>query len=130
MADECTDVTTVEELSIFCRWNEKGVPVEHFMDIIPIKKTDASTIYSILVDFLQQKNIPLSKLVGMGFDGAATFSGKKTRVQSRLMYIATATCSSLLVFKLLTLLQELTTCTQHSLHYGNFSTIPLKGVSH
>ncbi len=31
-----------------------------------IKKTDASTIYTTLVDFLQQKNIPLSKLVGTG----------------------------------------------------------------
>jgi hypothetical protein len=30
MADECTDISTVEELSIFCRWVEDGVPVEHF----------------------------------------------------------------------------------------------------
>ena len=27
MANECTDVTTVEELSISCRWVEGGVPV-------------------------------------------------------------------------------------------------------
>ena len=30
MADECTDVITVEELSGFCRWEEDGLPVEHF----------------------------------------------------------------------------------------------------
>ena len=27
MADECTDISTVEELSIYCRWVEDGVPV-------------------------------------------------------------------------------------------------------
>ena len=30
MADECTDITTIEELSVFCRWVEDGEPVEHF----------------------------------------------------------------------------------------------------
>ena len=30
MADECTDVTTIEELIICCRWMESGVPEEHF----------------------------------------------------------------------------------------------------
>ena len=68
MADECADITTVEELSIYCRWFEDGLPVEHFLDIIPLTKTDAKTIYTTLVDVLRVKDIPLSKLVGMGFD--------------------------------------------------------------
>ena len=28
MADECTDVTTIEELTICCHWVESGVPEE------------------------------------------------------------------------------------------------------
>ena len=84
MADECADITTVEELSIYCRWVEDGLPVEHFLDIIPLTKADAKTIYTTLVDVLRAKDIPLSKLVGMGFDGAATFSGKRNGVQSLL----------------------------------------------
>ena len=80
MADECTDITTVEELSIYCRWVEDGLPVEHFLDIIPLTKADAKTIYTTLVDVLRAKDIPLIKLVGMGFDGAATFSGKRNGV--------------------------------------------------
>ncbi len=76
MADECTDVTTTEELSIFFRWvNMGGQPVEHFLDIVPLKATDAKTIYSALVEFMKDKNIQISKLVGMGFDGAATSLG-------------------------------------------------------
>ena len=84
MADECTDITTIEELSIFCRRVEDGVPVEHFFGIVPIKKADAMTIHSTLIKFLNEKEIQPSKLVGMGFDGAATFSGKHNGVQSLL----------------------------------------------
>lgn len=38
MADECTDISTVEELSIFCRWVQDGLPVEHFIEIVPLKR--------------------------------------------------------------------------------------------
>ena len=65
MADDCTDVTTIEELSIFFCWVEDEVPVEHFLEIIPLKATDARTIYSALVEFMKDKNIQISKLVGM-----------------------------------------------------------------
>ena len=84
MADECTDITTVEEPSIYCRWVEDGLPVEHFLDINPLTKADAKTIYTTLVNVLRSKDIPLSKLIRMGFDGAATFSGEKNGVQSLL----------------------------------------------
>ena len=57
MVDKCTDATTVEGLSIFCRWVEDGVPVEHFLKIVPLKSADAKTIYSTLVEFLKGKNI-------------------------------------------------------------------------
>ena len=41
MADECTDVTTIEELTIFCHWVESGVSEEHFIEILPLKKANA-----------------------------------------------------------------------------------------
>ena len=81
-ADECTDITTTEKLSVVCRWVENGLPVEHFIEIIPLKKEDAQTIYKTLVDCLKVKGVQISKLIGMGFDGAATFSGKHNGVQA------------------------------------------------
>ena len=30
MADKCTDVVTIEEMSVFCRWEEEGSSEEHF----------------------------------------------------------------------------------------------------
>ena len=79
MADECTDITTIEELSVFCRWVEDGKPDEHFFEILPLKKVDAQSIYSSPINWLKQSNIQISKLVGTGFNGVATFSGKKKR---------------------------------------------------
>ena len=32
----------------FCQWFKDGEPVEHFMDIIPLKKANAQSIYSVL----------------------------------------------------------------------------------
>ena len=84
MLDECTDITVVEEMSVFFRWTENGEPVEHFFDVLPLKKTNAESITTVLMDYLVQKELSLSCLVGMGFDGAATFSGRTTGVQARI----------------------------------------------
>lgn len=64
MADECTDITTVEELYTFCRWVEDGAPIEQFLGIVPLKKANTLTIYSTLIRFLNKKEIlQLGKLV-------------------------------------------------------------------
>ena len=75
MADECTDVTTIEELTICCHWVKSGVPEEHFIEILPLKKVNAESIYSALVEDCTEKKIQLGRLIGMGFDRAATSSG-------------------------------------------------------
>ena len=82
MADECTVVTTIEELTICCHWVERGVPEEHFIEILPLKKANAESIYSALVEYCREK-IQVGRLIGMGFDGTATFSDDKTGVQRR-----------------------------------------------
>ena len=84
MADECTDVFIIEELSIYCRWIENGEATEHFIEIVPLKNADAENIHLQLMDCIKEKNIQVSKLIGMGFDGAATFSGKRSGVQARI----------------------------------------------
>ena len=95
MADECTDVSTVEEMSVFCRWEEGGSPEEHFIEIIHLNQANAESIYTALVECLKEKNLQVSNIVGMGFDGASTFSGKKTGVQTRIKKMHTCFVCSL-----------------------------------
>ena len=60
------------------------VNLQSISDLLPMKRTDAERIYTALVECLKSKKIQLSNLIGMGFDGAATFSGKKSGIQARM----------------------------------------------
>ena len=68
MADECTNVATIEELTICCRRVESSVPEEHFIEILLLRKANADSINSALVEYCWEKNIQLGRLIGMGFD--------------------------------------------------------------
>ena len=74
LTDECTDIVV--------DWLEDGLPVEHFIELVPLKKADANKIYESLIDCLKKKGLMVSNIIEMGFDGAATFSGKHNGVQA------------------------------------------------
>ena len=63
IADEFTDVAIIEQLPTFCCWVENALPVEHFMKILSLKKVDAESIYSVLIDWHKTKNVQCHKLV-------------------------------------------------------------------
>ena len=75
MVDECTAIMAVEDLSVFCRWEEDGTLVECFLDIVPLKKADGGSIYLALVRCIKDKKIFSLAILLEWVDGAATFSG-------------------------------------------------------
>ena len=83
MADESTDISSKEELS---RWIENGKAVEHFLGIVHAKEVIAKALTQYLLDFLQERGIPIQKLRGLGFDGASAMSGSKGGVQIQMRY--------------------------------------------
>ena len=84
LADECQDISSQEELSICCRWLVNGCPEEHYLTTLHVKSTDAASIADTLTSFISDKGLDYRKLVGQGYDGAATFSGVNTGVQRRI----------------------------------------------
>ena len=86
MADESTDVASMEELCVCARWLEGGKAVEHFLGIIHLKEASAEAITKCLCQFLQEKCLSFKKVRGLGFDGASTTSGAKSGVQIRMRY--------------------------------------------
>ena len=56
-----------------------GKPEEYFLTILHVRSTDAGTIGEALQSFLQQKQLDPRKLIGQGYDGAATFAGKRVK---------------------------------------------------
>ena len=59
---------------------ENRVPEEHFLEIVHLKKADAESICFALVECLKEMQLDIIRIIGMGFDGTSTFSGKKTGV--------------------------------------------------
>ena len=45
MADECNDVVTTEEMSVFCRWEEEVSPEEHVLEIVHLKQANAEYLF-------------------------------------------------------------------------------------
>lgn len=86
MADESTDSSSKEELSVCARWIEDGKAVEHFLGIVRARKVTAEALTKYLLDFLHDRDIPFQKLRGLGFDGASAMSGTRSGVQVRMRY--------------------------------------------
>ena len=65
-------------LSLGGKWGSRGA----FPGDYPLAEADAESIYSKIVESLKQKNLQVSKIVGIGLDGASTFSENKSGVQT------------------------------------------------
>ena len=61
MADECTHTATIEEMSVFCCWEESGSPEGNFLDIVHLKQANSESIYSALVECLKENQLQVSK---------------------------------------------------------------------
>ena len=65
-------------------WVENGSPIEHFMEILSLKKADAELIYSVLIDWLKMNNIQCNKVVQQIVD---VWNRKPRRVNVRCCFI-------------------------------------------
>ena len=88
MADETTDVSTVEQLSICVRFlsvcNNEIEVREEFLGFCALPTTTAESITSAMIQFMKNAGLDTNKLVGKGFDGAANMSGHISAVSTRL----------------------------------------------
>ena len=85
MIDESTDVAVLSEMVIYARYVTATNNVKTaFMKIAEIFNGTADTIETALVEYLQSKDLPLTKLIGLGTDGAKMMTGKINGVGARL----------------------------------------------
>ncbi|CAG2239536.1 unnamed protein product [Mytilus edulis] len=86
MADETTDVSVTEQLSLYIRYfdNDTYEVREHFLGFIEPKEVDAEHIANAIVNNLDKWGLPLQKLRGQGYDGASVMSGHVSSVQQRI----------------------------------------------
>lgn len=85
LADESCDISGIEQLSIGVRYLDKSlIPskiTEEFLGFVPLKELNAQYIALSILEFCKTSGLDMEKLVGIGFDGCATMSGKENGVQ-------------------------------------------------
>lgn len=85
MADETTDVSRKEQMSVNFRYVDESLLVhESFLGFYETPSTDAKTLFDILIDVLLRFDLQLNKCRGQCYDGASNMSGDFTGLQTRI----------------------------------------------
>ena len=86
MADETTDVSNREQVTIILRWvDDSDFSVnEEFVGLYAVPSIDSDTLVSIIKDTLLRFNLPLSKARGQCYDAVANMSGIRNGVAAQL----------------------------------------------
>lgn len=83
MADESADIAGKEQLSIGVRYVTQTYDIkEEFLGFVELQKLNAEAIATSIIQFTSRVGLDMSKLVGLGFDGCSTMSGKENGVQA------------------------------------------------
>jgi len=83
LADEATDVSHNEQMSISIRWVDTDYDVhEDTLGLIQLPNTRAETIFSAIKDILIRCSLHMKQCCGQAYDGAANMSGARNGVQA------------------------------------------------
>lgn len=77
MLDETKDIKKTEQVSFVFRYYCKGEPKESFLTFKAANRTDADSLFNILIGVLQEAGLDLNQIVAQGYDGAAVMSGNQ-----------------------------------------------------
>ena len=84
IADETSDISRVEQISLVISYVDSlGQKRESFLKFIMTDKTDGETLFNKITDEMKAAGLDLSKVVGLGFDGAANMNGVNKGVATR-----------------------------------------------
>ena len=92
IADEVTDTVSNQEVLALCvrfldeSQNEPYIR-EEFFDFLHLKRTTGKAIANKIVEVLTENNIPVDKMRGQAYDGAAAMSSEKVGCQAQIKSI-------------------------------------------
>ena len=86
LADETTDVSRVEQLTIILRYvshrSGTSVVVEDFVGFQPVADLTGEGIANKILNFVRNLGLDMTYMVGQGYDGASSMSGKFNGTQA------------------------------------------------
>ncbi len=83
IADEATDVSHNEQISISIRWVDHDYTIhEDSLCLVQLENTKANTLFIVIKDFLIRCSLPITSCRGQAYDGASNMSGIRNGVQA------------------------------------------------
>lgn len=84
ICDESCDVTNLKQLIIYFTYVKEGTAKTSFVTIVSIDDGKADTIVDAIKAVIQDLDVSIEKVVGIGTDGAAVMTGHKNGVAVKL----------------------------------------------
>ena len=110
MADETTDSSNREQVTLFIRWVSDDFQVhKEFLGLYHVASIDTATLTSVIHDIFMRLNLSIERLRGQCYNGASTMSGSKSGVAKRISEVEPRA-----IF---------THCYRHSLNLADCDTI-------
>jgi len=81
LLDESTDESNRSELSLIVRTVKNGTVLNHFLELLQLRRGDAMTIFTTVEAFLRKEEIYITRTRFAGMDGCTTMSGEHNGVQ-------------------------------------------------
>lgn len=86
MADETTDTSNREQVTLFLRWVTGTLDVnEEFLGLYHVDSIAAASVALAITDLFQRYGLPIGKLRGQCYDGASAMSGSRSGVAKRIL---------------------------------------------
>ena len=76
MLDESLDIAVQKKLVLFFKILVEGKSKIEFAANVEVKDGKAETIYAAVPKYLEESNVPVKKLSGLGTDGASVMTGR------------------------------------------------------
>ena len=100
LCDESTDISNTKKLILYVRLLDPDtfIASTHFIGNITVEGSSctAEVLFNLIIQFLEEKKIDISKVIGFGSDGAAVMTGSKngvaTRFRSKCPHIVSIHC--------------------------------------
>ncbi|XP_073329080.1 uncharacterized protein C17orf113-like [Pagrus major] len=82
--DETVNITVDKKLIIYVKLEEKGKVETRLLGNYDVHSGDAQCIFNKLVEVLRERDVELSRVIGLGSDGASVMMGKRAGVGALL----------------------------------------------
>ena len=87
MLDESLDIAVQKKLVLFFKILVEGKSKIEFAANVEVKDGKAETIYAAVLKYLEESNVPVKKLSGLGTDGASVMTGRVNGLAVRLQQV-------------------------------------------